>query len=130
MTRTLTRKPSSLSLPSTIWFIQVNNQQPQSFYLSHLWTKTNLSGVDKIIRGAIAEANLDEAKHYFGVKFWGSAMTGKSIQNVARPMTRCWLMSLGSCIQVRHYQAWWLVNIDLWYWRYHSRNHSIYRRIP
>ena len=36
------------------------------------------SGVDKIIRGAIAEADLDEAKHYFGVKFWGSAMTGKS----------------------------------------------------
>ena len=28
------------------------------------------SGVDKIIRGAIAEADLDEAKHYFGVKFW------------------------------------------------------------
>lgn len=36
------------------------------------------SGVDKIIRGAIAEADLEEAKHYFGVKFWGSAMTGKS----------------------------------------------------
>ena len=36
------------------------------------------SGVDKIIRGAIAEADLDDAKHYFGVKFWGSAMTGKS----------------------------------------------------
>lgn len=36
------------------------------------------SSVDKIIRGAIAEADFDDAKHYFGVKFWGSAMTGKS----------------------------------------------------
>lgn len=36
------------------------------------------SGVDKIIRGAIAEADLEDAKYYFGVKFWGSAMTGKS----------------------------------------------------
>lgn len=35
------------------------------------------SSVDKIIRGAIAEANFDDAKHYFGVKFWGSALTGK-----------------------------------------------------
>lgn len=37
------------------------------------------SSVDKIIRGAIAEQDLDEAKHYFGVKFWGSALTGKSM---------------------------------------------------
>ena len=36
------------------------------------------SGVDKIIRGAIAEADLEECKYYFGVKFWGSALTGKS----------------------------------------------------
>ena len=36
------------------------------------------SSVDKIIRGAIAEADLEEAKHLFGVKFWGSALTGKS----------------------------------------------------
>lgn len=36
------------------------------------------SGVDKIIRGAIADADFEDAKHYFGVKFWGSAMTGKS----------------------------------------------------
>ena len=42
------------------------------------------SGVDKIIRGAIAEADLDEAKHYFGVKFWGSALTGKSINWVGQ----------------------------------------------
>lgn len=36
------------------------------------------SGVDTIIRGSIADADFDQAKHQFGVKFWGSAMTGKS----------------------------------------------------
>ena len=36
------------------------------------------SGVDKIIRGPIAEANFDECKHLFGVKFWGSALCGKA----------------------------------------------------
>ena len=35
------------------------------------------SGVDKIIRGPLADANLDEAKHLFGVKFWGSIVVGK-----------------------------------------------------
>jgi hypothetical protein len=35
------------------------------------------SGVDVIIRGPLAEANLDEAKHLFGVKFWGSVVVGK-----------------------------------------------------
>jgi hypothetical protein len=35
------------------------------------------SGVDKIIRGSLAEADLDEAKHFFGVKFWGSVVVGK-----------------------------------------------------
>lgn len=40
------------------------------------------SSVDKIIRGAIAEADLEEAKHYFGVKFWGSALTGKSMSGL------------------------------------------------
>ena len=37
------------------------------------------SGVDKIIRGAIAESDLEECKYYFGVKFWGSAVTGKGM---------------------------------------------------
>ncbi|EOO01270.1 putative ribonuclease e inhibitor rraa dimethylmenaquinone methyltransferase protein [Phaeoacremonium minimum UCRPA7] len=37
------------------------------------------SGVDKIIRGPLAEANLDEAKHLFGVKFWGSIVVGKAL---------------------------------------------------
>jgi NAD(P)-dependent dehydrogenase (short-subunit alcohol dehydrogenase family) len=35
------------------------------------------SSVDKIIRGSLADANLDEAKHLFGVKFWGSVVVGK-----------------------------------------------------
>jgi NAD(P)-dependent dehydrogenase (short-subunit alcohol dehydrogenase family) len=35
------------------------------------------SGVDKIIRGSLADADLDEAKHLFGVKFWGSVVIGK-----------------------------------------------------
>jgi hypothetical protein len=35
------------------------------------------SGVDKIIRGPLGDADLDEAKHFFGVKFWGSIVTGK-----------------------------------------------------
>jgi NAD(P)-dependent dehydrogenase (short-subunit alcohol dehydrogenase family) len=37
------------------------------------------SGVDKIIRGALAEANLDDAKYLFGVKFWGSIVVGKAV---------------------------------------------------
>ena len=42
------------------------------------------SGVDKIIRGAIADADLEEAKYYFGVKFWGSAMTGKGMLKLSK----------------------------------------------
>lgn len=41
------------------------------------------SGVDKIIRGPLAEADLDEARHLFGVKFWGSIVVAKgSVQVV------------------------------------------------
>jgi len=36
------------------------------------------SGVDKIIRGNLAELNLDDAKHLFGVKFWGALVIGKA----------------------------------------------------
>jgi NAD(P)-dependent dehydrogenase (short-subunit alcohol dehydrogenase family) len=36
------------------------------------------SSVDKIIRGPIADADLENCQWYFGVKFWGSALTGKS----------------------------------------------------
>ena len=35
------------------------------------------SGVDKIIRGPLEDLELDTAKHLFGVKFWGSLITGK-----------------------------------------------------
>jgi predicted CDP-diglyceride synthetase/phosphatidate cytidylyltransferase len=35
------------------------------------------SGVDKVIRGDLAELNLDDAKRLFGVKFWGSVIIGK-----------------------------------------------------
>ena len=35
------------------------------------------SAVDIIIRGNLAEADLDQAKHLFGVKFWGSVIAGK-----------------------------------------------------
>lgn len=37
------------------------------------------SGVDLIIRGSLADADLDEAKHLFGVKFWGSVVIGKAL---------------------------------------------------
>jgi NAD(P)-dependent dehydrogenase (short-subunit alcohol dehydrogenase family) len=37
------------------------------------------SGVDIIIRGPLAEADLDQAKHLFGVKFWGSIVIGKAL---------------------------------------------------
>jgi hypothetical protein len=35
------------------------------------------SGVDKIIRGNLEDLNLDDAKHLFGVKFWGAVTIGK-----------------------------------------------------
>ena len=35
------------------------------------------SSVDKIIRGSFADVDLDEAKHLFGVKFWGSIVVAK-----------------------------------------------------
>ena len=35
------------------------------------------SGVDKIIRGKLEDLDLDEAKHLFGVKFWGAVIVGK-----------------------------------------------------
>ncbi len=35
------------------------------------------SGVDKIIRGKLEDMELDDAKHLFGVKFWGAVVVGK-----------------------------------------------------
>lgn len=45
------------------------------------------SGVDKIIRGSLKDADLDEAKHLFGVKFWGSVVIGKALvaHDIVRP---------------------------------------------
>jgi NAD(P)-dependent dehydrogenase (short-subunit alcohol dehydrogenase family) len=35
------------------------------------------SGVDKIIRGKLEDLDLNDAKHLFGVKFWGAVILGK-----------------------------------------------------
>jgi NAD(P)-dependent dehydrogenase (short-subunit alcohol dehydrogenase family) len=35
------------------------------------------SAVDNIIRGKLTEQSLDDAKHLFGVKFWGAVTCGK-----------------------------------------------------
>ncbi|KAH8682600.1 oxidoreductase [Xylariales sp. PMI_506] len=45
------------------------------------------SGVDRIIRGSLADADLTEAKHLFGVKFWGSVVVGKALarHDIVRP---------------------------------------------
>lgn len=37
------------------------------------------SGVDKIIRGRLADAELEDARWLFGVKFWGSVVIGKGM---------------------------------------------------
>ncbi|RMD40854.1 hypothetical protein DV735_g4285, partial [Chaetothyriales sp. CBS 134920] len=39
------------------------------------------SAVDTIIRGKLADQDLDAAKHLFGVKFWGAVLTGKVVAN-------------------------------------------------
>ncbi|KAF2112898.1 hypothetical protein BDV96DRAFT_145723 [Lophiotrema nucula] len=36
------------------------------------------TSVDKIIRGPLATLDLNEAKHLFGVKFWGAIIAGKA----------------------------------------------------
>ncbi|KAH6716680.1 oxidoreductase [Leptodontidium sp. MPI-SDFR-AT-0119] len=41
------------------------------------------SAVDIIIRGKLEDLNLDEAKHLFGVKFWGSVVIGKAVKKHA-----------------------------------------------
>ncbi|KAF2705575.1 NAD(P)-binding protein [Pleomassaria siparia CBS 279.74] len=37
------------------------------------------SSVDKIIRGPLSTLDLTDAKHLFGVKFWGSIVVGKAV---------------------------------------------------
>ncbi|KAH6686776.1 oxidoreductase [Plectosphaerella plurivora] len=59
------------------------------------------SGVDKIIRGSIADADLSEAKHLFGVKFWGSVVTGKAVakHEIIKPGGSLTLTSGGAAIR-------------------------------
>lgn len=40
------------------------------------------SGVDQIIRGKLEELDLDNAKHLFGVKFWGAVLIGKGLLRI------------------------------------------------
>lgn len=65
----------------------VRNEEQYTEVLKSLAPVDHLiySSVDKIIRGAIADADLDDAKWYFGVKFWGSALTGKSMPKFHLP---------------------------------------------
>ncbi|KAF2432176.1 NAD(P)-binding protein [Tothia fuscella] len=37
------------------------------------------SGVDKIIRGKLEDLDLNDAKHLFGVKFWGAVVIAKAV---------------------------------------------------
>jgi len=45
------------------------------------------SGVDKIIRGKLEDLDVDDAKHLFGVKFWGAVIIGKAVKkhNLIKP---------------------------------------------
>ncbi|KAK3359564.1 oxidoreductase [Lasiosphaeria hispida] len=59
------------------------------------------SSVDKIIRGALADADLDEAKHLFGVKFWGSVVVGKALakHDIVKPGGSLTLTSGGAALR-------------------------------
>ncbi|KAJ9144721.1 NAD(P)-binding protein [Pleurostoma richardsiae] len=61
------------------------------------------SSVDKIIRGSLAEANLDEAKHLFDVKFWGSVVVGKALAKyeIVKPGGSLTLTSGGAALRPR-----------------------------
>ena len=86
------------------------------------------SGVDKIIRGAIAEADLEDAKYYFGVKFWGSALTGKSESSSSPNLAvRCCADTASSRLQIRHNQSWRVVDTNLRHWRHEAGRHSVDR---
>ncbi|KIX06348.1 uncharacterized protein Z518_04324 [Rhinocladiella mackenziei CBS 650.93] len=45
------------------------------------------SAVDNIIRGKLEDLSLDDAKHLFGVKFWGAVIAGKALlkYDIVRP---------------------------------------------
>jgi hypothetical protein len=52
------------------------------------------SGVDKIIRGSLAETDFSDAKALFGVKFWGSFVVakGKAAPIFLLPLKAVWTM--------------------------------------
>ncbi|ROW08724.1 hypothetical protein VPNG_06438 [Cytospora leucostoma] len=45
------------------------------------------TSVDRIIRGPLASADLDDARHLFGLKFWGSVVVAKALaaHEIVRP---------------------------------------------
>ncbi|OCK74182.1 NAD(P)-binding protein [Lepidopterella palustris CBS 459.81] len=49
------------------------------------------SSVDKIIRGKLEDLDLDEAKHFFGVKFWGAVIVGKGEVSIRLIRPAFWL---------------------------------------
>lgn len=59
------------------------------------------SAVDKIIRGPLADADLDDAKYLFGVKFWGSITLGKILvkHDIVRPGGSLTLTSGGAALR-------------------------------
>ncbi|KAK0727658.1 hypothetical protein B0T26DRAFT_141941 [Lasiosphaeria miniovina] len=59
------------------------------------------SSVDKIIRGALADADLDDARHLFGVKFWGSFVVGKALakHDIVKPGGSLTLTSGGMALR-------------------------------
>jgi NAD(P)-dependent dehydrogenase (short-subunit alcohol dehydrogenase family) len=86
------------------------------------------SGVDKIIRGNLEDLNLDDARHLFGVKFWGSLTVGKGnsllfsrdqISNKSNPVK--------SRQEIRHYQTRWFTHSHLRHSRSQARKGCISR---
>lgn len=60
----------------------VGNVREEDAFIEVLRSQTPVdhivfSGVDKIIRGKLEDLNLDDARHLFGVKFWGALTIGK-----------------------------------------------------
>ena len=89
------------------------------------------SGVDKIIRGAIAEADLEDSKHYFGVKFWvGLCDDGQEYAyRHQAPVKVIRTKSKQSCIEIRHHQEGRLFDSHLGHWSDYARHHCFHRRI-
>ncbi|KAB5545508.1 oxidoreductase [Coniochaeta sp. 2T2.1] len=61
------------------------------------------SSVDRIIRGNFADADLDEARHLFGVKFWGSIVVAKALakHDIVTPGGSLTLTSGGAALRPR-----------------------------